>query len=117
MKCPCCDSNHIRKNGKQRSKQNYICAQCSRQFIEYHNQKSYSDEIKRKCLEMYVNVSAFRAIERVKKVHHTTVIYWVKQIGATLPKNPETKEIPEITEIDKLETFVGSKKTKSGCGA
>lgn len=81
MECPRCNSYHIRKNGKQRGKQNYICADCGRQFIEYHNQKGYSDEIKRECLEMYVNGSGFRAIERVKKVHHTTVIYWVKQIG------------------------------------
>ncbi len=49
MECPRCDSNHIRKNGKQRGKQNYICAECGRQFIEYHNQKGYSDEIKREC--------------------------------------------------------------------
>jgi hypothetical protein len=66
---------------------------------------------------MYVNGSGFRAIERVKKVHHTTVIYWVKQIGGQLPEHPETTEIPEITEIDELETFVGSKKTKFGYGA
>ncbi len=67
--------------------------------------------------EMYVNGSGFRAIERVKKVHHTTIISWVKQIASQLPENPETTEIPEITEIDELETFVGSKKTKFGFGA
>jgi transposase-like protein len=26
-----------------------------------------------------------RAIERVKGVHHTTVIHWVKQVGKNLP--------------------------------
>jgi transposase-like protein len=116
MECPRCCSQHIRKNGKQRGKQNYICVPCRRQFIEYHNPKGYSDEIKRECLEMYVNGSGFRAIERVKKVHHTTIISWVKQIGRQLPENPKTTEIPEITEIDELETFVGSKKTKFGSG-
>lgn len=65
---------------------------------------------------MYVNGSGFRAIEKVKKVHHTTIIYWIKQIANQLPENPETKEIPEITEIDELETFGSSKKTKSGYG-
>ncbi len=30
-----------------------------------------AEEFKRECLEMYVNGSGFRAIERVKKVHHT----------------------------------------------
>jgi insertion element IS1 protein InsB len=57
--------------------------------------------------EMYLNGSGFRAIERVKKVHHTTVINWVRQVGNMLPKSPEYNEIPEITQVDDLETFVG----------
>lgn len=64
--------------------------------------------------EMYVNGAGFRAIERVKKVHHTTVINWVKAIGNTMSDPPEKDEIPEVTQIDELETFVGSKKTKFG---
>jgi len=58
----------------------------------------------------------FRAIERVKGVHHTTIIYWVKQLGSRLPDTPAQSEIPEVTELDELQTFCGSKKTKSGCG-
>ena len=59
---------------------------------------------------MYVNGSGFRAIERVKAVHHTTVITWVKAVGKLLPEayNPET--IPEVGELDKRSTFVGPKK-------
>lgn len=34
----------------------------------------YSDEVRRECLLMYVNGMGFRGIERVKGVHHTTVI-------------------------------------------
>ena len=53
---------------------------------------------------------------RVKKVHHTTVITWVKKLGESLPDAPENNEIPEVTQVDELETFVGSKKTNFGCG-
>ena len=61
-----------------------------------------------------------------EKVHHTTVISWVKQIAGQLPENPETTEIPEITEVDELETLEDArlgprtwvqKKTKFGYGA
>jgi len=45
----------------------------------------------------------------VKKVHHTTVINWVKKLGNSLPNAPDYDEIPEITQIDELETFVGKK--------
>ena len=116
MKCPRCASTHIRKNGKQ----NYICVKCGRQFVDFYEPKGYSEEIKRECLEMYVNGSGFRAIERVKKVqtladsltlrYHTTVINWVKEVGNTLTDTPQKDEIPEITQIDELETFIGKKK-------
>ena len=33
---------------------------------------------------MYVNGMGFRAIERIKGVHHTSIINWVKQVGGLL---------------------------------
>lgn len=117
MQCPECSSTDISKNGKQRGKQNYLCKTCRRQFIETHDPPSgYCDEFKRECLKMYVNGMGLRGIERVKGVHHTTVITWIKQIGGLLPDayNPDVP--PEVGELDELETFVGSKKTKFGCG-
>lgn len=82
MQCPDCESSKIRKNGKRRGKQNHICVECQRQFIEgYEPPKGYSKQVKQECLKMYLNGMGFRAIERVKGVHHTTVIYWVKQLG------------------------------------
>ena len=117
MHCPDCGSTEISKNGKQRGKQNYICKGCRRQFIEYYDPPlGYSDEFKRECLKMYVNGMGFRGIERVKGVHHTTLITWVKQVGERLPDAYEPEKIPEVGELDELETFVGSKKTKSGSG-
>ena len=65
---------------------------------------------------MYVNGNGFRAIERVTGVHHTTVISWVKQTGSLLPDAYDPDEIPDVGELDELETFVGRKKTKSGYG-
>jgi hypothetical protein len=34
----------------------------------------------------------------------------VKEVGKTLVDTPESQEIPEVTEVDELETFIGSKK-------
>lgn len=117
MQCPECQSTHTRKNGIRRGKQNHICVDCSRQFIErYETTKGYSDEVKRECLKMYVNGMGFRGIERVKGVHHTTVITWVKQVGELLPDAYTPQTTPEVGELDELETFIGSKKTKFGSG-
>jgi insertion element IS1 protein InsB len=115
MQCPECQSTHVNKNGHKKGKQNYICVGCGRQFIHcYQPHKGYSKEVKRECLKMSVNGMGFRAIERVKNVHHMTIINWVKQVGKLLPDfyYPETN--PQVGELDKLETFVGSKKTCTG---
>lgn len=117
MQCPECQSIHIRKNGKKKGKQNHICVDCGRQFIDhYESQRGYSDDIKRVCLRMHVNGMGFRGIERVSGVHHTTVLYWLKQVGGQLPDRYDPETMPEVGELDELETFVGSKKTKSGSG-
>ena len=116
MQCPGCHSEHIRKNGKNRQgKQNYVCVNCSRQFItDYNAYHGYSDELKRECLKMYVNGMGFRAIERVKGVHHTTIITWVKNVGKLLPDAYEPETIPQVGELDELETFVAQKKQNLG---
>ena len=116
MNCPKCQSNQIRKNGHRRDKQNYQCKNCGRQFLDFYSTKGYSSTIKEECLKMYVNGLGFRAIERVKGVNHNTVIRWVKQVANLIPEPPENYEIPEVGEIDELQTFVGKKKIKSGCG-
>jgi hypothetical protein len=58
----------------------------------------------------------FRGIERSKGVHHTTIINWVKSVGKLLPAAYDPETIPEVGELDEVETFVSSKKTKSGFG-
>ena len=95
MKCPHCQSSQISKNGHRRSKQNYICRACNRQFVESYSPKGYPDEIKRRCLSMYVNGTGFRAIERQTGVNHNTVINWVKQAASPLSDAPQYSEIPE----------------------
>ena len=49
-------------------------------------------------------------------MHHTTIINWVKQVGQLLPDYYDPETIPDVGELDELETFVGSKKTKFGSG-
>ena len=69
IKCPECKSTHVNKNGHKAGKQNHICVDCGRQFIDcYQTHQGYTEEIKRECLSMYVNGMGFRAIWAVKKL-------------------------------------------------
>ena len=112
MKCPQCNSIRIFKNGYRRGKQSFRCRQCGRQFVCDPQKQPYSSEVKQLCIKMYLNGMGLRAIERVTEIHHTTVINWIKEAGIKLPDDPQDNEIPEITEIDELQTFVGCKKNK-----
>ncbi len=52
MQCPECNSTHIRKNGIKEGKQNHLCVDCSRRFIDkYEPHKGYGDDVKRICLK------------------------------------------------------------------
>ncbi|MDJ0703041.1 MAG: IS1 family transposase [Leptolyngbyaceae cyanobacterium MO_188.B28] len=112
MQCPECGSQHIRKNGHRGDKQNYLCASCGRQFIDRYDSHGYSDDVKRLCIRMYVNGMGFRGMSRVTGIAHTTLINWVKQVGACLPDAYDPEEIPQVGELDELETFVGRKQNK-----
>ena len=110
MKCPKCGSTHIRKNGKCGDKQNHICADCGRQFIDNYSVLGYSQDVTEMCLKMYCNGMGFRQIERCTDVSHNSVINWVKEAATQLPEFPPIDTIPEVGELDELQTFVGSKK-------
>ncbi len=112
MQCPKCGSEHIRKNGHRRSKQNHICVNCGRQFIDQYTPQGFSSEIKRLCFKMYVNGMGLRAIARVVETTHTSIIAWIKQIAAKLPDAYIPEQLPQVGELDELETFVGRKKNQ-----
>jgi transposase-like protein len=109
MNCPNCNSTSVRKNGHRRGLQCYQCKTCGRQFLESYKDWKYPEAVKQLCLKMYLNGMGLRGIERVTEIHHTTVMHWIREAAATLPNAPPMEEIPEITELDELQTFVGSK--------
>ncbi len=77
MQCPVCQSIHVNKNSQKKGKQNYICVGCGRQFIDcYKPHKGYSEKLNMN-VSKYVNGMGFRAIERIREVHHTSIINWV----------------------------------------
>jgi hypothetical protein len=65
---------------------------------------------------MYVNGMGLRAIARVTYIHHTTILHWVKQVSTILPEVYDPEEVPQVGELDELQTFVKKKRVKSGFG-
>lgn len=66
----------FRKNSINKGKQNHICLDCCRQFIEqYETTRNYSDEMKRDSVKIYVNGMGFRGKELIKGAHHNNRHY------------------------------------------
>lgn len=101
MRCPRCESIRVNKNGRKKDKQNYICVDCKKQFIDTYDRRGYSQEIKEECLSMYADGMGFRAIERIKGVHHTTIISWVEQIKAPSLESEKIRTTLEKEELDR----------------
>ena len=58
-----------------------------------------SDQVRRQCLKLDTNGLGFRAIERVRGVHHTTVINGVKPHGQWLLDACDPERIPAVAEF------------------
>ena len=108
MKCPRCESDQINRNGHKCGRQNYICRQCGRQFLESFRARGYSADAKNICLKMYASGIGFRAIERATGISHNTVINWVRQERRRLSDISQSEENSEMSledsEFDQLKT-------------
>jgi transposase-like protein len=104
MKCPRCESTQINKNGHHHGKQNYLCKQCGRQFVEFYEFRGYSHDVKKICLRMHANGIGFREIERLTDVNHNTIISWVRQAENAASQRSEPENIKPKNEVDKSDS-------------
>lgn len=100
MKCPRCHSTRIGKYGRREDRQNYICKDCRRQFLESKRQRGYSEDVKQICLRMRQNGLTYREIERMTGVNHNTVINWVKQSRKTATEAHIINSLPRGFVLD-----------------
>lgn len=61
---------------------------------------------------MYLKSMGLRGSEPVSEIHHTRAIHWIREAGHQLPSAPESEQIPEVTDLDEVQTFIGRKSNK-----
>jgi transposase-like protein len=114
--CPHCQRTEQQvKIGRNPSgSQRYLCKVCGRKYTPQPNDNGYSEAIRRKALELYVDGLNFRRIARVLDISRQTVANWVKAHADSLPDTPPIpQDDVEVEELDELFTFVAHKKTSS----
>ena len=63
-------------------------------------------------MRIYINGMGIRRIARVTGITHPTIINWIKHSGERLPDTYDPEQLPQVGELDELETFVIYKKNK-----
>jgi len=118
MNCPKCSQAEAVKNGKMQGKQRYRCKSCG---CNYTQSSSYriDQDIRIKCIQLYLEGMGFRGIGRFMGVSHVIVQHWVKQLGDNIERlRPQTGEVEPVSvmELDEMWHFIQKKETNAGSG-
>lgn len=112
LKCPGCSGENIVKNGiKSYKVQNYLCKDCSRQFIGDHalKYKGCHSDLYHKIELMLVRNIGIRDIAEIENVSiHTVLLVLTKSNKKIIPK----QNYYDVLEVDEFWTYVGNKDTK-----
>lgn len=115
MNCPKCKSQKHVKNGFVNDRQRYKCKQCAYSYtVEY--KAGIKPEYKRLALMMYIEGIGFRRIARIIGVSYVAVYNWIKVFGLKAGELPAKGSPVKELELEEMHTYIGSKKTKNGCG-
>ncbi|MEW6499250.1 MAG: IS1 family transposase [Cyanobacteriota bacterium] len=100
-------------NGHRKGRQCYKCKHCGRQFLDHYRPWQYSNDVKQLCLKMYLCClgTARNPCESQTFTTRPSCIGFEQQVcHYRMPHRP--LEIPKITDLDELQTFVGNKRNK-----
>ena len=112
--CPQCkQTTRQNKAGKTiAGSQRFRCMYCEKKYTPEPKWQGYSDEIRQRALQMYVDGLGLRKIGCHLGVHHRTVSLWVEAQATLLPEPPMPESV-NTAEMDEMFTFIGDKKTRS----
>jgi IS1 family transposase len=122
--CPSCESANTKKNGHTHNtgKQNHICKDCGRNFVENPEKEPISNEVKSLVDKLLLERIPFRGISRVvgaslRWVIEYAVVKWGKtpgDLGVQLDaaQTLEIDLLQDELELDEQWSFVGKKANK-----
>ena len=113
MKCPKCEQTErqVKAGRNQTGSQRYKCQVCGRRYTPEPREQGYSDDIRLRAVQLYVDGGNLRRVARHLGVNHQSVANWVKAHASQLPAAPLPDKV-ETIEMDELHTFIEHKKTK-----
>lgn len=105
--CPHCQSTHFVKNGKRNDRQNFLCRDCNKAFVEQTGTILFSMKKDIAVLEKYVHCMiekySLRKCAEICDINLATAFAWRHKILDALQKMMEEVELDGVEQAD--ETF------------
>ena len=107
-KCPCCQSEHLVKNGKTKTgKQRYSCKKCNKQFIINYSYNAYKSNTNQQIILFTKEGLGIRSTARVLRISVTTLLKRIITIAEGIQQPPIA--MGKNYEVDEMRTYIGKK--------
>lgn len=106
--CTNCYSKNIVKNGTTKTrKQQYVCKNCHKRFIEFYSYKAYKENINFQIIQLTKEGLGLRSIARILQISTTTLLKRVIVISNQISQ----PEIPlhQSYKLDEMRFYIGNK--------
>ena len=106
--CKNCHSKNIIKNGTTKTrKQQYICKNCSKRFLEFYSYEAYKKNINSKIIQFTKEGLGIRSTARILKISATTLLRRIIKIAKDIHQ-PKIFNYQKY-ELDEMRFFIRKK--------
>lgn len=106
--CKHCYSKNIIKNGTTKThKQQYICKNCNKRFIEFYSYQAYHRNINSKLIQFTKEGLGIRSTARILKISTTTLLKRINKIAENISQ-PKVCD-HQSYELDEMRFFIKKK--------
>lgn len=106
--CPFCYSVKIIRNGTTKTrKQQYICKECHKRFLDYYTYKAYHSNVNSLIIQLTKEGLGIRSISRVLQISATTLLRRIKSIAQDV--TPPILSFGRTYELDEMRFFIKKK--------
>jgi insertion element IS1 protein InsB len=106
--CKNCYSKNIIKNGTTKTKkQQYICKNCNKRFIDFYSYKAYKKNINSQIIQLTKEGLGIRSIARVLNISTTTLLRRIIKIADNINQPTICKH--QSYELDEMRFFIRKK--------
>lgn len=106
--CPFCFSSKIIRNGTTKTrKQQYICKDCHKRFLDYYTYKAYHSNINSLIIQLTKEGVGIRSMARVLEISATTLLRRIRSIAENIV--PPVLSFGRTYELDEMRFFIRKK--------